>query len=85
MSRRAETILAVAVLSCGLVCLAVGAFAGHKVYERDDAAFGFLAYTRVSDADLVVDSTFTGVVRERGRLYSTYDRTQPRGKQLCPT
>ncbi len=57
----------------------------HKVYEPDSGEFGILIFDRISDVQLTIDATFTGVVRKGKRLYSTYDRSEPRGKRKCPT
>ena len=64
-----------------LLFLLAGARRSFKVYERDAAEFGLAAFRRISDRQLVIDATFTGVVRRQARLYSTYDRSQPRGKR----
>jgi len=34
---------------------------------------------------MVIDATFGGVVRRRGKLFTTYDRFAPPVKPLCPT
>ena len=67
--------------------LAIGAATTHKVYDKGDefAEFGLLTFTRLSDRQLVEDATFTGVARIGPKLFSTYDRSQPRGKKACPT
>ncbi len=39
----------------------------------------------ISDRELVVNATFTGVTRIGDTLFFTYDPSQPRGKQACPT
>ena len=61
------------------------------------AGFGMLTFQMISEAQLTVDATFSGTVRKADtiegdgeshkvyRLFSTYDRSQPRGKKLCPT
>ncbi len=81
----AERIAAIAVTLVALGLIAVGTVRAHKVYDPETEAYGIIAFTRVSDKDLVIDTTFGGVTRTKGRLYSTYDRTQPRGKKACPT
>jgi hypothetical protein len=43
------------------------------------------ATQEISDRDLVENATFTGVTRLGEDLYFTYDPSQPRGKQACPT
>jgi hypothetical protein len=65
--------------------LATGAVVTHKVYQADAEEFGILAFTRVSDRELVIDTTFSGSIRKGDRLYTTYDRNGPRGKRACPT
>ncbi|MDQ1257654.1 MAG: hypothetical protein QG656_2260 [Candidatus Hydrogenedentes bacterium] len=67
------------------VLLIAGALVTHKVYEADAGEFGILAFTRVSDRELVIDTTFSGSIRKGERLYTTYDRNGPRGKRACPT
>jgi hypothetical protein len=71
----------------------------HKVYDDDEMAreFGMLTFQKISEAQLTIDATFSGTVRKAypieqdgesrmiPRLYSTYDRSQPRGKKSCPT
>lgn len=39
----------------------------------------------ISDVDLVVNATFTGIVKHDGTLFWTYDPTEKRGKRACPT
>lgn len=39
----------------------------------------------ISEAQLVIDATFTGVLRKDGRLMTQYDRTKPGGRRACPT
>jgi len=39
----------------------------------------------IGDRDLVENATFTGVTRVGDSLYFTYDPSEPRGKQACPT
>jgi hypothetical protein len=68
-----------------LVCLAVGICRRHKVYEKGSGEVGLLRFRAISDAQLTVDATFTGVARRGGKLYSTYDRARPRGKRMCPS
>ena len=65
--------------------LAAGAFRTHAVYDPDAAEFGIALSTNITDWQMVVDSTFSGVARRNGKLYSTYDRSQPVGKRACPT
>ncbi len=63
-----------------------GSFAiSHKVYSVEDEEFGFVSFSRINEADLVEDATFTGIIRKGGKLYTTYDRSKPRGKLACPT
>ena len=80
-----EKVAASVVLVLAVAFVVAACLHTHKVYDPDTEAFGILAFTRVGERDLVIDATFTGVTRRDGRLYSTYDRSQPRGKQACPT
>lgn len=80
-----KKIIAAAGVVVALVLLVLGSIRTHKVYESDTEEFGLLTFYRISEFQMVVDSTFHGVSRENDRLYSTYDRSQPRGKTACPT
>jgi len=83
--RRMELIGGCFGLAVALVLLAAGFTHTRKVYDQDSLEYGVLFFQRISDRQLVVDATFSGVVRHEGRLISTYDRTVARGKQPCPT
>ncbi|MCC6490149.1 MAG: hypothetical protein IT364_21875 [Candidatus Hydrogenedentes bacterium] len=86
LSRNAmERIAGLLIVLAAVVLVVIGVFRSHKVYDPATEQFGIVAFTRESDKDLVVDATFAGVRREGDRLYTTYDRSQPRGKQACPT
>ena len=80
-----ERIAAALVLGVAAVLLLAGAARTHKIYDQSTEEFGLLSFTRISDGDLVVDATFSGVKRQGARLYTTYDRSAPRGKRSCPT
>ncbi len=80
-----ERIAAAFLLSVAALLLAVGALRTYKVYDDSTEEFGLLSFTRISDAELVVDATFSGVEQRGERLYSTYDRSEPRGRRACPT
>ncbi len=80
-----EKLAAAVLLMAALALIGFGAWRTHKVYDPVTEEFGIVAFQRISDRELVVDSTFGGVRRDKGLLYTTYDRTQPRGKQACPT
>jgi len=81
----AEKLAAALLLVAALALIGFGAWRIHKVYDPVTEEFGIVAFQRISERELVVDSTFGGVRRDKGLLYTTYDRTQPRGKQACPT
>ena len=57
----------------------------HKVYDPDVDDWGEMTFRRISDYQLTIDSTFGGVARKQGKLFSTYDRSKPVGKKACPT
>jgi hypothetical protein len=84
-SRTTQRVLAVFALLTALLLLGVSVPFKHKVYDAEAEEFGLVAFTRISERDLTIDATFGGVTRREGRLYSTYDRSAPRGKQACPT
>lgn len=73
-------LIAVALIVCGMTFK-------RKIYDQKDefSDFGLATFSRLNDAKLVVDATFTGVTRTDGKLYSTYNRALPRGKKACPT
>ncbi len=80
-----KKVIAVVGLFVALALLVFGSLRKHKVYESDTEEFGLLTFHRISEFQMVVDATFRGVAREGDRLYTTYDRSQPRGKSACPT
>jgi len=88
-SERRERIrktVGIVLLILAVVVLVAGARRSLKAYEADSEQVGILTFQRISERQLVEDSTFAGVIRKDGRLYSTYDRSQPReGKRACPT
>ena len=86
-NQRLRKAVATSLLVAAAVLLLAGLTFKRRVYDQDDdfKQFGLLTFTRVSDADLCADATFTGVVRKEGKLYSTYDRLAPKAKRACPT
>lgn len=84
---RLQKIIATTLLIAATGMLVAGLTIKRRVYDQDDEfkQFGILTFTRVSDAAMCVDATFTGVVGKEGKLYSTYNRMAPTGKRACPT
>lgn len=80
-----ERIAAAVLLGVAVMLLLGGMVRSHKVYDRSTEEFGLVTFTRVSDGALIIDATFSGAERIGDRLYTTYDRSVPRGKQACPT
>ena len=80
-----QRFLVTTVLVVALAFLVVGNARVHKVYDAEAEEWGLVAFVKISERELIEDATFTGVVRRAEKLYSTYDRTQPRGKRLCLT
>ena len=80
-----QKLLIITVLVVALVFLVVGNVRVHKVYDAEAEEWGLVAFIKISERQLVEDATFSGVARRAQKLYSTYDRTQPRGKKVCPT
>jgi len=75
----------VALLLLALGFLAVGAGRTHQVLSTEVEDFGVPTYERIPDWQMIIDTTFSGVIRDGAELYSTYDRSQPRSKKKCPT
>ncbi len=71
-------------LLLGVVFLGVGAVRTHKVYE-EDSDFGVVVFNRVSEADLVEMSTYSGAYLHNGRMVRHEWAMQQDGKQKCPT
>ena len=65
--------------------LVYGNLRSHKVYDPETEKFGIETFDWINERQLVEDATFSGTIREKGKLYSTYDRSQPVGKRACPT
>ena len=72
-------------LLVGAALVAVGLRTTHEVYASAPADADAAESETISEPQLVIDATFTGVVRKDGHLTSTYDRGAPQGKQACPT
>ncbi len=69
-----------------LLFLGIGAFRTHQVVKKTKGRRSLHPpMETISEIQLVEDATFAGVRRIQGRLMSTYDRSKPRGKRLCPT
>ena len=82
---RVEKVAGWIVLAVSLVLAGIGLARTHKVYVADSEEYGIRVFERIPDRQLVVDAPFSGVLRREGRLFSTYDRSEVRGKQACPT
>lgn len=77
---------------CAVLLISIGLMTGagmrkFRAYREDVPAEEIVFYDKVLEPSLVEDSTFAGVRRSEitGRLISTYDRTQPKGRRACPT
>jgi len=53
--------------------------------DEDFEILELYPFEEISDFQLTIDATFTGVEYRDGALYSTYDRAAPPTKRLCPT
>lgn len=73
------------ILSAGMILFSLGR--EFRAYREDVPEDDLVFFDKISEATLVGDSTFAGVIRSEltGRLVSTYDRSQPRGRPACPT
>ena len=85
MKLRFQKIIAFVLLAIAVGLLAASPFVSHRAFDPDTEEFGLQAFTRLSEMQLVVDTTFGGVMRKGDKLFSTYDRTVARGKRSCPT
>ena len=84
--RKRHLIPALAMLAAALALIAFGLGREHRVHEPEvDEALGIRIFTRVSELRLIEDSTFSGTVRQGDMLVTTYDRSNPPGRQACPT
>jgi hypothetical protein len=77
-------------IAAGLLLLALVMIGGgwkreHKVYDQTGESFGIATFQRIGERQLIIDTTFGGTTRVGDKLYSTYDRTESRGKRSCPT
>lgn len=77
-------------LAAAIALLALGAAAKRDVFilnaESIGKEFGLPPpFESLSDLQVVIDSTFTGIVRKDGKLHSTYDRAMVLTKRACPT
>lgn len=73
-------------LVVAVALLGISFFRTYKVYDAEtDDDFGILTFTKTGERQMVIDTTFSGVDRREGRLYSTYDRLAEHGKRSCPT
>ena len=83
-NQRLQKILLFAVVLAALALLAIGSLKKHAILDHVQEAAA--APLKISDKQLIVDATFSGVQRKDGKLVSTYDRAAPKqGKQDCPT
>ena len=80
-----QRILQVGLGLLAVVFLVAGGYRSHKVYDQAKEEFGLRNFSDISEYQLVQDATFSGTIRKWGELYSTYDRTGPKGKIACPT
>jgi hypothetical protein len=79
--------LSLLVLGVGLLVAARGISHDVRVMDAEELAeiLGVAPFETISERQLLVDATFTGVVHRGAALYSTYDRSAPPRKRACPT
>ncbi len=80
-----QKVLAACVLIAALALILISSARVYKVYDADADDWGMRTFHKIGERDLVEDATFTGVIRKGAELLSTYDRTKPKVKRLCPT
>ena len=81
MNSRLQKFTSILFLVLAIFFILAGLLSTHKVYEDEQSVF----YYKVAERRLVVDATFSGVIRKGTKLYTTYDRTAAIGKRPCPT
>ena len=72
-------------LMVSFVLLGIGALRKRNVYDPEGEKRGVEVCDPISDRQMTIDATFSGVERRDGRLFSTYDRTVKRARRACPT
>lgn len=77
--------LAGIILAAAVVMILVGSARSFKIYEETKDDWGIQTFVRISEKDLIIDTTFSGLALKSGKLYSTYDRSKSAGKRDCPT
>jgi hypothetical protein len=83
MVRSHRKLLALGLALVAAISVGYGARRTHRAYEQGKDNEGL--FRRISEAQLVIDSTFGGVELKDGKLFSTYDRAVSAGKRACPT
>lgn len=91
--KRLRPAIALALLVAGAALVGSGFLVQRKLADPSLEGFdlsgldvpGLTPFVGILEKDLLQDTTITGVVRRDGKLYSTYDRTQARGKRACPS
>jgi len=87
MNNTARKILAAASLLLAIALLLLGARKGHEVDTGETDEFGQKLTTEISERELVIQTTFGGLVKEDdGRLRPRKEGgLEKAGKQACPT
>lgn len=81
MDKTFNKYFAVFVLILALAFLAVGTLRTLKIHDIETDLF----FHEIPERQIVIDATFSGIVRKNGILYSAYDRSIKQGRQSCPT
>ena len=77
--------LVIILMILAILFLYLGTSRTYKVYSSGGDEFGVAIFYRVTDRQIVEDTTFHGVVVRGKKLYSTYDRLAEKRKRSCPT
>lgn len=81
--------VAISLIVLALACVGWGLQSSHEVFAQksqiDSGGVFLTMFQEISEIELTEDSTFSGVESYKGKLLSTYDRSQPKTKQACPT
>lgn len=85
MNDSVRRIIAAATLLLAIVLIIMGARGEHTVFTGKHDEFGQELKSEISDREMVVQTTFGGVLREDGRLQTRGGEIEKAGKKACPT
>ena len=78
-------IFSILILILSIIILVAGYLQTYKVFDEEMNEFNIPVFYKVSEKELIIDSTFGGVTRKNSKLYTTYNRNIKQSKRPCPT